>query len=220
VKARRVHDLDPDGPLADNVERIVRVRLDELYGFMPKAADPRQVEALHDMRIAAKRLRYLLELFSPLFGAYAATAAKRARELQDLLGEIHDCDVTIPRVEGLIEELREHDAGELHRLAGAADDLDPALVAQAPHAEAFRGLESLAVHLRARRLLLFERFGELWTGLQRQGFAARLAFAMGERAEPAPAPEPASEADAGTSRSHGDNGSGSGSYVPSPWPAP
>ena len=206
MKARRVHGLDPEGPLADNVERIVRVRLDELYGFMPKAADPRHVEALHDMRIAAKRLRYVLELFAPLFGAYAETAAKRARELQDLLGEIHDCDVTIPRVEELIEELRVRDALEVRALAGDAEELDPALVAQAPHAEAFRGLESLAVHLRARRLLLFERFGELWTSLQRQGFAARLAFAMGERA--------------GTPRSHGDNGRGAGSHVPSPWPAP
>ena len=212
MRARRVHGLDPEGPLADNVERIVRVRLDELYGFMPKAADPSQVRALHDMRIAAKRLRYLLELFSPLFGAYAATAAKRARELQDLLGEIHDCDVTIPRVEELIEELRVRDALEVRALAGAAEDLDPALVARASHAEAFRGLESLAVHLRARRLLLFERFGELWTSLQRQGFAARLAFAMGERAEPAPSehPEPP--------RSHGGNGRGAGSHVPSPWP--
>ena len=30
--------------------------------FMPRAADPREVVALHDMRIAAKRLRYVLEL--------------------------------------------------------------------------------------------------------------------------------------------------------------
>ena len=205
MKARRIQGLEPDAPLADNVERIVRVRLDELYGFMPRAADPGEVTALHDMRIAAKRLRYLLELFAPLFGDYAATGARRARELQDLIGEIHDCDVTLPRVEGLIQELRERDAAELLRLAGDADDLDPALVAQAPHADAFRGLESLAVHLRARRLLLFERFGELWTSLQRQGFAARLSFALGERAA----------APAATSRSHGHNGAAPQGHLPS-----
>jgi hypothetical protein len=207
MKARAVHGLDPDGPLADNVERLVRVRLDELCGFMPKAADPSKVTALHDMRIAAKRLRYLLELFAPLFGPYAATAAKRTKELQDLLGEIHDCDVTLPRVEGLVEEMREHDAAEVRRLAGAAADLDPALVARAPHADAFRGLGTMAVYLRARRELLFERFLAMWTELQRHGFAARLAFAMTERA---PAPEPA------TSSSHGGNGSGPDSTVPSP----
>jgi CHAD domain-containing protein len=36
-----------------------------------EAADPREVEALHDMRIAAKRLRYILEITEPCFGEYA-----------------------------------------------------------------------------------------------------------------------------------------------------
>ena len=62
VKAKRVKGLDPEAPLADNAERIVRVRLDELTSFMPKATDPDEVVALHDMRIAAKRLRYILEV--------------------------------------------------------------------------------------------------------------------------------------------------------------
>ena len=41
-------------------------------------------------------------------------------------------------------------------------DLDPALVGRAPNGSAYRGLELLAVHLRARRALLFERFRDLW----------------------------------------------------------
>ena len=62
MKARRVKGLDPEGPLADNAGRIVLVRLDELCSFMPRASDPEEVVALHDMRIAAKRLRYVLEV--------------------------------------------------------------------------------------------------------------------------------------------------------------
>ena len=96
MKARRIDGLDPDGPLADNAERIVLVRLDELCGFMPQAADPEEWVALHDMRIAAKRLRYVLEVTGHVFGPYAGTATKHVKELQDLLGEIHDCDVQIP----------------------------------------------------------------------------------------------------------------------------
>ena len=65
MKARRVAGLDPEGTLADNAERIVLVRLDELCSFMPRAADPDEVVALHDMRIAAKRLRYILEVCGP-----------------------------------------------------------------------------------------------------------------------------------------------------------
>ena len=62
MKARKVKGLDPDGTLADNAERIVRIRLDELASFIPRALDPTEVVALHDMRIAAKRLRYILEV--------------------------------------------------------------------------------------------------------------------------------------------------------------
>ncbi|MCW3004590.1 MAG: hypothetical protein JWQ20_3888 [Conexibacter sp.] len=206
MKARKVKQVDPDGPLADNIARIVAVRLDELCGFMPQAADPAEIEALHDLRIAAKRLRYLLELFAPSFGPYAATAARKARKLQDLVGEIHDCDVTLPRVEAVVAELRERDAGAVRGLAGEAHDLDPALAAEAPHADAFRGLESMAVYLRARRALLFERFLETWQELERKGFRARLEFALGERvvaAEECP------------SRSHDGNGAAPARDLPS-----
>jgi hypothetical protein len=206
MKARKVKHVDRDGDLADNVARIVAARLDELVGFMPKAADPREVTALHDLRIAAKRLRYVLELFAPSFGPYAKTAAKKARKLQDLVGEIHDCDVTLPRVEALVDELRERDAGEVRRMAVDDRDLDPQLAAGAPHAAAFRGLESLIVYLRARRMLLFDRFLESWHELERQGFRPRLEFALGERsAGPA----------AITSRSHEGNGTDPAHGLPS-----
>ena len=98
MKARRVKGLDPDMALADAAERIVRVRLAELYSFVPRALNPGEVTALHDLRIAAKRLRYVLEVTGPFLGEYAPTAAKRARDLQDLVGEIHDCDVQRPQV--------------------------------------------------------------------------------------------------------------------------
>ena len=62
MKARKVKGLEPTATLADNAERIVHVRLDELCSFVPQALDPAEVTALHDMRIAAKRLRYILEL--------------------------------------------------------------------------------------------------------------------------------------------------------------
>ena len=183
MKARSVKGLDPSAPLADNHERIVRVRLDELCGFAPRVFDPEEVVALHDMRIAAKRLRYILEVGAePCFGSYAVKAGKRAKELQDLLGEIHDCDVTHPRVLAMIDGLRAADAREAVARAGYADDLDPAHVGGEGHATAWRGLETLAVYLAARRALLFERFLALWRRLEREGFRPRLEYAISERA--------------------------------------
>jgi hypothetical protein len=181
MKARRVKGLDPHGTLADNVERIVRVRATEVEGFAPRALEPGEERAQHDMRIAAKRLRYILELTGGCFGPYAATAAGHAKGLQDLLGEIHDCDVTLPRVLALIDEQRDAAAFELRRRAGDADDLDPALVAGLPGVDRWRGLEDLATFLRARRALLHERFVDRWEVLQREGFISQLEAAMAER---------------------------------------
>jgi CHAD domain-containing protein len=175
VKARKVKDLDPAGPLGDNAERIVRVRLEELTSFMPKAADPKHVVALHDMRIAAKRLRYILEVTGPCFGPYASAAVKMVKDLQDLLGEIHDCDVQLPEVADFLEELQSQDVAS----AGAhARD-----VGRVPNRRTYAGLVALQVHLRARRNALFEDFLELWRDYERKGFAARLAFAISERAQ-------------------------------------
>jgi CHAD domain-containing protein len=175
VKAKRVKGLDPEAPLADNAERIIAVRLDELTSFMPKATDPEEVVALHDMRIAAKRLRYILEVTGDCFGPYAVSSVKMVKDLQDLLGEIHDCDVQLPEVAAFLEELMAEDvatAGE------SAKDL-----ARAPNRRAYAGLVALQVHLRARRNALFEQFLELWRDYERKGFAARLAFAISERAQ-------------------------------------
>ena len=182
MRARRVKDLDPAASLADNAERIVRTRLDELYSFTPKALNPKRVKALHDMRIAAKRLRYVLEITSFCFGPYASTATKRAKELQDLLGEIHDCDELLPRVRAVQRELRDGAVDGLLELVADADDLDPALGARVRHADAYGGLEVLAVWLEARRTLLFERFLDRWQTLQRQAFRERLERALDDRA--------------------------------------
>jgi CHAD domain-containing protein len=159
VRARKVKGLHADMRLDAAAERIVAVRLDELCAFMPKASDPAEVERLHDMRIAAKRLRYVLELTEPCFGPYARKAARRAKQLQDLIGEIHDCDVMLPRVAALQAQI-------------------------APGDPAAPGLEAIAARLRARREALFADFLALWRKLSREGFRARLEYAIGERPEP------------------------------------
>ncbi len=182
MKARPVSGVDPQGPLADNVERIARTRLDELCGFVPAVLDETEVEALHDMRIAAKRLRYLLEATAgTCFGDYARTAAKRARGLQGLIGEIHDCDVAIPRVEQALAAVEAADEEELVRRADGADDLDPKLARELPHADEHRGLVTLLSYLRARRRVLYQRFLAEWRRWERDGVSPRLRYALAER---------------------------------------
>jgi hypothetical protein len=156
VKARKVKGIDPDGDAAGEVAKIVAVRLDELCGFMPAARDPAEVDTLHDMRIAAKRLRYVLELFAPAFGPYAAKAARQTKRLQDLIGEIHDCDVTRPRIAQLRAELPEDDPAR-------------------------RGLRTYDALLAERRDDLFGHFLRRWGKLEDNGFRERLTEAITSR---------------------------------------
>ena len=130
------------------------MRLEELCGFAPAVLDPAAVTraARHADRRQAAALRPRGHRPSRASARTRKTAGKRTKELQDLLGEIHDCDVQLPRVEALVAELRDADAGELRLRAGDAPDLDPALAARLPHARRLaRAARARGVHARAPR---------------------------------------------------------------------
>ena len=175
MKARKVKHLDCDGPLGENALRIIAVRLDELHSFAYAARDPGSVKALHDMRIAAKRLRYVLEATTPALGAAAADGAKHAKKLQDVLGDIHDCDEFAPRVRAHVEKLRAEDVNAVRAGAPArTKDLDPAAAKSAPNRGRYRGLEALHTYIEARRDVLYSTFLREWQRLEDDGLGPSL----------------------------------------------
>jgi len=100
-----------------NMARIVSVRLDELRGCADAALSPDASEAQHDLRIAAKRLRYVLEIFAPCLGEEAKAARDAAKRLQSVLGDLHDCDLMLIKLEriGSVEAgLRKRREGLFH----------------------------------------------------------------------------------------------------------
>lgn len=62
-----------------------------LHGCSVRDAD--DTAGHHALRIAAKKLRYTLEVFRPLFPDKLRPAIRSLKTLQELLGGIHDCDV-------------------------------------------------------------------------------------------------------------------------------
>ena len=150
MKARKVK-LDPDAAFAGAADEILAVRLDELRSFAPAAADPAEVKALHDMRIAAKRVRYVLELAE----GRGSPRLKAAKKLQELLGEIHDCDDLLPLIRAHVKRLRNEDK------EAAADG------AVLPNRRKYRGVEALRAYTAARRVTLHGRFLEQWPKLER-----------------------------------------------------
>jgi CHAD domain-containing protein len=167
VKARKVK-LDPDAPLGESLLAILTVRLDELYSFDP--AEPGQ---LHSMRIAAKRVRYILEAAEPIFGEPAQRGVKTMKQVQDVLGEIHDCDELLPLVERHTEKLRAED--DAAALAGE----------QLPNRRKYRGLEALRAHTVAERERLSRRFARKWAKLERDAFRPRLEVELARAGVPA-----------------------------------
>jgi CHAD domain-containing protein len=74
---------------------IVKARLKEVEKLSDGLYRPLKMKPLHRMRIAAKRLRYALELFEPCWGTNISSFAKKVAALQTSLGELHDSDIWI-----------------------------------------------------------------------------------------------------------------------------
>jgi CHAD domain-containing protein len=92
---------------------VIAARFHELKGLSRSLYRPHKTRPLHKMRIAAKRLRYAIELFAPGWIEPLASFAKEIARLQTSLGELHDCDVWIKEISLTLRETeRESTTGE------------------------------------------------------------------------------------------------------------
>lgn len=85
---------------------VVGKSLAEFCDLSINIYEPFVDEPLHDLRIAAKRLRYAIELYTACWGERIAPFVEGVAEMQGFLGEIHDADVWL---ESLSSHLRAED---------------------------------------------------------------------------------------------------------------
>jgi CHAD domain-containing protein len=103
----RLNQVEAASPLVLQLAHDhILLRLEELLSYESCVNKPEQIEELHAMRIAAKRLRYTLEIFAPLYEDELQAPLKAVREAQELLGDIHDCDVWAQYLPRFMEEER------------------------------------------------------------------------------------------------------------------
>ncbi len=96
AKACKVPDFNPDLPLKLAVEKIIKVRFSELFLFRENclASGDSNVEAIHDMRVAARRLQAVLKLFGKYFPKNRVKSYdKKISRLIKLLGNVREQDV-------------------------------------------------------------------------------------------------------------------------------
>jgi CHAD domain-containing protein len=101
AKAREIPSLSAEDPYGVAAARIVEVRAQELIDHSARVLDVADIERVHDMRVATRRLRAALEVFEPCFPRRRLKATLReVKELADALGERRDRDVAIDSLQG------------------------------------------------------------------------------------------------------------------------
>jgi inorganic triphosphatase YgiF len=182
AKARAITYLDTQAPVAMNARLIAKARLAELYQWEPAADDPGNIHALHDMRIAAKRLRYTFEIFEEVLPPAGKEIVEELTRVQDELGELHDSDV-------MIALLRLRLAGQQSDTAGAGGmggkplvTADMAAYVLAPGAspgeEQRRGLEEFLRQQEDLRGQRYSAFRQHWRQLQERDFQREVLNAL------------------------------------------
>jgi CHAD domain-containing protein len=87
--------------LKENAERLLPVLLKEMTSYRREVvAHPERTALLHEMRIAARPLRYFMEAIEPAFGKPFSKRLKELKDFLDIAGEVHDCDMMIALLTG------------------------------------------------------------------------------------------------------------------------
>lgn len=108
AKAKKIEGLNCEGNAALEIQRVLRVRLEEMCGFRAQALDWSDPEGVHDMRVASRRLRSTLRDFKPYLRARKlAAVADDLKQVADALGVVRDEDVAIMALEELQREAPE-----------------------------------------------------------------------------------------------------------------
>ncbi len=82
-------------PLRLLANQAINEKLTNFLSYEPFVHFPEKKLELHAMRIAAKHLRYTMEIFAPLFPGELIVWLQPIRQAQEQLGVIHDCDMWI-----------------------------------------------------------------------------------------------------------------------------
>jgi CHAD domain-containing protein len=140
AKARAVPGLDGQAPFRVAAAKVVSVRSAELFDQSTNVLDTADIERVHDMRVATRRLRAVLEIFAPCFERTLHRGVLGdVKSLADALGERRDPDVHIdvlqrfevavadadrPGVESLIGRLRHDQAAGNTTVSRALEEME------------------------------------------------------------------------------------------------
>jgi len=187
ARALPIPGLDVGEPILKNVCLIVETRLGEMLNYEPFLDKVDRVFELHQMRIAAKRLRYSMEIFQPLLAGFTphgkefAKATEQIKSLQEHLGEIHDADVLVPKLEEQMARLLKpgHGKDKNGELRTGVNLVD---------LEGCQGILTLCLQVRDERSDRYRRLLDDWNQYRDTKFFENLVSLLKQAAEIPPSP--------------------------------
>jgi CHAD domain-containing protein len=188
AKAHQIDDLVASSETRDALPNIFSVRIAELWSWAEHMPHPERVRELHDMRIAAKRVRYCFEFFQPCFAPEFKEVLRRFKQLQDFLGEIHDCDVWVDYLRAQLADAFKELGGlrkGLNAHVGADQQLRTAALELSSHLShgPAQGLLLMIDDVVQRRQRLYAGLLEFWRECESSGFRGELTRAVAAAAQ-------------------------------------
>lgn len=138
----------------------VNEKLGSFLSYEPYVHIPERKLELHAMRIAAKKLRYTLEIFAPIYPDEFKSWLRSIREVQDQIGAIHDCDMWIDFLPEFLE------AEKLFAVEYYGHSR--------PHYRIIPGVMVFYQNRQSTRDRLYNHFGDHWDLLQKKRIWQRL----------------------------------------------
>jgi CHAD domain-containing protein len=136
-------------------------KFDELCQYEDSLDDPKDLVRHHAMRIAAKRLRYTMEIAAPAHAGRLDDPIAAIKKIQTMLGTVHDCDVWTQQLMGFRTTQRK-------RIARAYGTTGP-------YAPMRIGIEHLQRECRKQRRRVFRDLGKYWKQWRQQSWLPRKA---------------------------------------------
>jgi CHAD domain-containing protein len=95
----------PDDSMAEAARKVLRFSFERMLLNEPGSRLGENIEAIHDMRVATRRMRSAIRLFSPFFKANTIKPLNHAlRDVARLLGEVRDLDVFMDNAQRFAQE--------------------------------------------------------------------------------------------------------------------
>jgi putative phosphoesterase len=149
--------FDPNQVL-EKAQWHISFGLDDFLSLEKFVYNENKIKKHHEMRINAKKLRYTMELFAPLYKNNLKKEIKTIKSYQDILGEKHDLEVWMDYIPKFIETMKEKTRTKQKTLP----------------TEAEKALLNFLAYIKEQRKQRYDQFVHLWEENKKANFFDKL----------------------------------------------